>query len=432
MRAREQIVHEIVGRVVAHPDLFEDHLAFRVDVVGAERRAPQHVGEDVDRELELRVGHAHVEHGLLVRRERVHLAADRLDRLRDLAGADRRSVPLNSRCSRKWLAPDSRGRFVARAAPDPRADRHRPRGSGSASVTTRRPERESRPAYVVVGHAIRRRPAARAAAAGAAAAAAATRTAAIAAAIAAARRRPTSLLGRAEVAELLARLALPERLERRGLAAGAADSHRELDAAGLASARAGRTARARSRARGRVARAVAARAAAAAAAAVVVVTDERERELAVLVDVVDPHAQLVAERQHVFDPVDALALTELRDVDQPVAARKDVDERTELGDVDDAAFVDRADLGGRRVEDELDPALRLGDRGAVLRTDRDDADTVGVLHRDVGAGLLLDRVDDLALGPDHLADLVDRDLEADDLRCGLAHVVARRRRSRRA
>ena len=51
---------------------------------------------------------------------------------------------------------------------------------------------------------------------------------------------------------------------------------------------------------------------------------------------------------------------------------------------------------------------------------------VVVLHRDVGAGLLLDRVDDLALGPDHLADLVDRDLEADDLRCGLAHVVARR------
>ena len=46
---------------------------------------------------------------------------------------------------------------------------------------------------------------------------------------------------------------------------------------------------------------------------------------------------------------------------------------------------------------------------------------------DVGAGLLLDRVDDLALGPDDLADLVDRDLEADDLRCGVAHLGARRR-----
>ena len=84
---REQIVHEIVGRVVAHPDLFEDDLALGLDVVGAERGAPQHVGEDVERELELRVGDPHVEHRLLVRRERVHLAADRLDRLRDLARA---------------------------------------------------------------------------------------------------------------------------------------------------------------------------------------------------------------------------------------------------------------------------------------------------------------------------------------------------------
>ena len=32
----------------------------------------------------------------------------------------------------------------------------------------------------------------------------------------------------------------------------------------------------------------------------------------------------------------------------------------------------------------------------------------------------------LPFGPDHLADLVDRDLEADDLRCGVAHLVARR------
>ena len=67
-RGREQVVHEVVGRVVAHPDLFEDDAPLRLDVVGAERRVPQHVGEHVERGLELRVGHAHVEHGLLVRR----------------------------------------------------------------------------------------------------------------------------------------------------------------------------------------------------------------------------------------------------------------------------------------------------------------------------------------------------------------------------
>ena len=70
--------------------------------------------------------------------------------------------------------------------------------------------------------------------------------------------------------------------------------------------------------------------------------------------------------EHVLDPVDALAAAELGDVDQAVTAREDVDERTELGDVDDPALVDRADLGGRRVEDQLDPALGLVHRDAVV------------------------------------------------------------------
>ena len=129
--------------------------------------------------------------------------------------------------------------------------------------------------------------------------------------------------------------------------------------------------------------------------------------------------------EHVLDPVDALAAAELGDVEQAVAAREDVDERTELGDVHDPARVDRADLGGGRVEDELD--LALGPRRPAppsVEPMRDRADHAVVVDGDVGAGLLLDRVDDLALGPDDLADLVDRDLEADDLRGGLADLGA--------
>ena len=49
-RAGEQVVHEVVGRVVAHPDLLEDHLALRLDLVGAQRGRPHDVGEDVERE----------------------------------------------------------------------------------------------------------------------------------------------------------------------------------------------------------------------------------------------------------------------------------------------------------------------------------------------------------------------------------------------
>ena len=32
-------MHDVVGRVLAHEDLFEDHLALGVDLVGPERRA---------------------------------------------------------------------------------------------------------------------------------------------------------------------------------------------------------------------------------------------------------------------------------------------------------------------------------------------------------------------------------------------------------
>ena len=107
---------------------------------------------------------------------------------------------------------------------------------------------------------------------------------------------------------------------------------------------------------------------------------------------------------------------------RPSRPGKDVHERTELGDVHDPAGVLGSELRGGRVEDELDPPLGLFDRRAVLRPDADRADHAVVGHRHVGAGLGRDGVDDLALRPDHLADLVHRDLEADDLRCGLAHV----------
>ena len=67
-RVREQVVDEVVGRVVTHPDLFEDHLTFRLDLVGAQRRRPHDVGEDVERERKMAIGDAHVERGDLLAR----------------------------------------------------------------------------------------------------------------------------------------------------------------------------------------------------------------------------------------------------------------------------------------------------------------------------------------------------------------------------
>src|SRR3954469_6960122 len=76
-----------------------------------------------------------------------------------------------------------------------------------------------------------------------------------------------------------------------------------------------------------------------------------QADLALLVDLLDDHFDLLAERQHVFDVVDALAFAELGDMDQTVAAGEDVDERPELGDVDHPAYVGRTDIGLRRIDD---------------------------------------------------------------------------------
>ena len=178
----------------------------RSDSISCSRNAglPHDVGEDVERELELRVGNAHVEHRLLVRRERVHLAADRLDRLGDLA---RRAI--GGALEQQMFEEVARARLARRAR---RARRSRPTcraspsaGPAVASVTTRSPE-SSRVRRItrLTGAARRRlRPLRRVAA---------TATATITG------RRGRRLVGRTEVAELLARLLVPERLERRGLA----------------------------------------------------------------------------------------------------------------------------------------------------------------------------------------------------------------------
>src|SRR6056297_1490467 len=152
-----------------------------------------------------------------------------------------------------------------------------------------------------------------------------------------------------------------------------------------------------------------------------------EADLALVVDLLDDDLDLLTEFEHVLHGVDALAATELGDVHQTVAARQDVDERTELGDVHHAAGVGLAQLGLRRVEDGEDRGLGLFHAPGLDGTDGDDATGTVVVDTDVGTGLLLDRVDDLALRADHLADLVERDVDGGDLRSRLGHFVTRLR-----
>ena len=79
-------MHAVLGRVEVHEDLLDDHLPLRLDLGGPQRRLGEHVAEDVEPDVEPRVGQPGVVRGVLPRGEGVHLAADGVDGLGDLAG----------------------------------------------------------------------------------------------------------------------------------------------------------------------------------------------------------------------------------------------------------------------------------------------------------------------------------------------------------
>ena len=158
------------------------------------------------------------------------------------------------------------------------------------------------------------------------------------------------------------------------------------------------------------------------ASAAVFFGDEDQRDLAAVVDVGDLHTQLVADLDHVLDLGDALAPAQLGDVHQAVTTRQQRHERAEIGCLDHGSEESLTDLGQLRVGDRVD----LVDRGLCgLAVGGADEHRAVVLDGDLRAGLLGDRVDHLALGPDDLADLVDRHLDRGDPRRVRAHLVGR-------
>src|SRR4051812_20692724 len=123
-----------------------------------------------------------------------------------------------------------------------------------------------------------------------------------------------------------------------------------------------------------------------------------QAELAARVDLGDLDLHLVADLDHVVDVLDPLAageLAQLRDVQQAVLAGRQRDERAERRGLDDGAEVALADLGQLWRDDGAHGAQR-GLR--LLAVDCGDVDRAVVLDGQVGAGVVLDLVDDLALG----------------------------------
>ena len=75
---RKRLVHEVRRIVLVHRDLFEDHAALGVNLLGLEERARHHVRQDIDRQRQILVKHPRVVARVLLGGERVQLAADRV------------------------------------------------------------------------------------------------------------------------------------------------------------------------------------------------------------------------------------------------------------------------------------------------------------------------------------------------------------------
>ena len=121
----EEVVDEIVGRVLHHLDLLEHDRLLLLDVVLGEARAHQDVRQEVGGQGEVLVEHAHVETGVLLGGEGVHVPTDRVDRAGDLLGRPR-GGPLEDQVLDQVGDPTAVLRLDSRAGLYPDTDGHRP------------------------------------------------------------------------------------------------------------------------------------------------------------------------------------------------------------------------------------------------------------------------------------------------------------------
>ena len=129
---REQLMDEVVRRVLDHLDLFEDDLLFPADILAAERRVHDDVRQHLDGQRQMLVEDLEVVAGVLLGGERVHLAANGIDRLSDVLRAPCRGA-LEQHVLDEMSDAALLLRFVARAR-----GRARPRCSRNARAASAR------------------------------------------------------------------------------------------------------------------------------------------------------------------------------------------------------------------------------------------------------------------------------------------------------
>jgi hypothetical protein len=83
----EQVVDEIVRRILHHLDLLQHHTLLPLQLIGVEARVQQDVGEEVHGQREMLVQDLHVEARVLLGGEGIHLPPHRIHGSGNLLGA---------------------------------------------------------------------------------------------------------------------------------------------------------------------------------------------------------------------------------------------------------------------------------------------------------------------------------------------------------
>ncbi len=122
--ADEDLVDQVVRRVLHHADLFEDDAPLHLDVGLREARAEDDVGQQIERDVDLLVEHVRVEGGVLLPREGVHVPAENVD---DAGDVGRRTAlgPLEDQVLEEMRRPGVLGSLDGRTAAEVIPERDR-------------------------------------------------------------------------------------------------------------------------------------------------------------------------------------------------------------------------------------------------------------------------------------------------------------------
>ena len=144
-RLAEQVEHLLLGLVLVHRDLLEDHLALGVDL--DQPRTEHHVGHHVERGRQMLVDHAGEDRGRLLAGAGVELGAHPIE---DLVDLDRLVAvgPLEQQVLEQVRQPRLAVGLIAGTGPDPDPDRH---GSDGGHCLRHDPDAGIEPGQPVAG-----------------------------------------------------------------------------------------------------------------------------------------------------------------------------------------------------------------------------------------------------------------------------------------